>query len=144
MCPFADTDVTWRSALLSYPLGRLTEGSQSAHDSPFPIVQEARRDARNRTAGGYYPGSTMTSVAVKKLSVALDADVAERAAREAEEEGLSLSAWLTRAAREALAIEAGRRAVREYEAEYGAFTEEERAIARAELDELLGPRPEEP
>lgn len=86
----------------------------------------------------------MTFVTVKKLSVALDAEVAEEAARAAEAEGISLSAWLTRAARKALKIKAGLAAVREYEAEFGAFTEEERARARAELDEVLGPRPDRP
>ncbi|MGQ0804759.1 MAG: hypothetical protein ACT4PI_12970 [Actinomycetota bacterium] len=82
-------------------------------------------------------------MAVKKLSIALDADVAAAAARSAEVEGISLSAWLTRAARKALKIEAGLAGVREYEEEFGAFTEEERARARAELDRVLGPRPEQ-
>lgn len=88
-----------------------------------------------------YRGSTVTFVKVKKLSIALDAGVAEHAAAAAERDGLSLSAWLTQAARDALAIEDGLAAVREYEAEHGAFTDEERAWARAELDELFGPPP---
>ena len=78
-------------------------------------------------------------VTVRKLSVALDAGVAEAAARAAEVEGLSLSAWLNRAAEKALKISEGLAAVAEYEAEFGAFTDEEMAAAHAELDRVLGP-----
>jgi len=86
----------------------------------------------------------MSAMAVKKLSVALDADVAAAAASEAEQEGISLSAWLTRAAREALAIERGLAAMRAYEAEFGPISEEARAWAEAVTDELLGPAPQRP
>jgi predicted HicB family RNase H-like nuclease len=41
---------------------------------------------------------------VRKLSVALDDGVAQAAAASAERQGLSLSAWLNRAAERALAI----------------------------------------
>ncbi len=41
---------------------------------------------------------------VKKLSIALDERVAEAAAASAERHGLSLSAWLNRAAQNALAV----------------------------------------
>jgi hypothetical protein len=75
----------------------------------------------------------MTVMVVQKLSIALDEDVARAAKDAAECDGLSLSAWLNEAAREALAIKDGLAAVAEYEAEYGAFTEEELAEARAVL-----------
>jgi hypothetical protein len=71
---------------------------------------------------------------VKKLSVALDERVAAAAAASAERHGLSLSAWLNRAAEKALAIEDGLAAVAEWEAEHGAFTAEEIAAADAILD----------
>lgn len=83
----------------------------------------------------------MTAVTVRKLSVALDPWVADAAAREAEAEGVSLSSWLNRAAERALKISEGLAAVAEWEAEHGAFTEEEMAAADAELDRLMGPVP---
>jgi hypothetical protein len=71
---------------------------------------------------------------VKKLSVALDESVARSAAASAERQGLSLSAWLNRAAENALAIEEGLAAVAEWEAEHGALTSAELAAADAGLD----------
>lgn len=76
----------------------------------------------------------MPAMAVKKLSVALDEQVADAAAKSAERQGLSLSAWLNRAAENALAVEDGLAAVAEWEAEHGALTEEELATADAALD----------
>lgn len=77
---------------------------------------------------------------VRKLSIALDDGVAERAAAAAEGQSLSLSAWLNRAAENALALEDGLAAVREWEAEHGGFTAEERAQADAILDGVTKPR----
>ena len=71
---------------------------------------------------------------VRKLSVALEDRIARRAAAAAENSGLSLSAWLNHAAETALAVEDGLAAVREWEAEHGALTTEERAQADAVLD----------
>lgn len=76
----------------------------------------------------------MPAMAVKKLSVALDEQVADAVAKSAERQGLSLSAWLNRAAESALAVEDGLAAVAEWEAEHGALTEEELAAADAALD----------
>jgi hypothetical protein len=76
----------------------------------------------------------MPAMGVKKLSIALDERVAEAAAASAERHGLSLSAWLNRAAQNALAVEDGLAAVAEWEAEHGAFTAEEIAAADAILD----------
>lgn len=50
-------------------------------------------------------------MAVKKLSVALDEEVVVRASSSAGRLGLSLSAWLNRAAENALAVESGLAAV---------------------------------
>ena len=77
----------------------------------------------------------MAVVAVEKLSIALEKDVARAAREAAERDGLSLSAWVNEAAREALAIEDGRAAVAEWEAEHGAFTDDETAAADAVLAE---------
>jgi len=71
---------------------------------------------------------------VRKLSVALDEHVAEAAADAAERAGLSLSAWLSRAAERALTIERGIEAVRAWEQDHGPLTDEELAAA----DDVLG------
>lgn len=78
----------------------------------------------------------MAGMGVKKLSVALDDRVARAAAASAERDGLSLSAWLNRAAERALALEDGLAAVAEWEAENGALTAEELREADAILDAL--------
>ncbi|HEX6418581.1 MAG TPA: hypothetical protein VFZ77_08785 [Acidimicrobiales bacterium] len=74
---------------------------------------------------------------VRKLSIALDDRVAAAAAEAAERSGLSLSAWLNHAAENALAIEAGLDAVREWEAEHGALTADELAAADRTLDRVI-------
>ena len=79
-----------------------------------------------------------TVMAVKKISVALDPDVAEAAASAAEHHGQSLSAWLNQAARMQLRIEDGLNAVAEWEATNGALTPAERAAADQTLDQLVG------
>jgi predicted transcriptional regulator len=80
----------------------------------------------------------MLLMAVKKLSIALDPDVADAAASAAEISGQSLSAWLNDAARTRLHVEDGLAAVAEWEAEQGPLTAEERAAADRQLDELIG------
>jgi alkylhydroperoxidase family enzyme len=77
-------------------------------------------------------------MAVKKISVALDPDVAEAAASAAEHHGQSLSAWLNDAARTQLRIEDGLKAVAEWEASDGPLTPTERAAADHTLDRLVG------
>lgn len=73
-------------------------------------------------------------MAVKKLSISLDEEVAAAARAAAEAAGMSLSAWLSRAATEAAGIEAGLQGVREYEAEHGVLSEEGLAGADEVLD----------
>lgn len=76
-------------------------------------------------------------MAVKKISVALDPDVAEAAASAAQAHGQSLSAWLNDAARGRLVLERGKQAVQQWQEEHGALTPDERATADALLDELF-------
>ena len=75
---------------------------------------------------------------VRKLSVALEEEVADAAKRAAKRRDMSLSAWLNGVAVEALAheasIEEGLRGVAEWEAENGPITAEELAKADAILD----------
>jgi len=77
-------------------------------------------------------------MAVKKLSIALDPDVADAAASAAENSGQSLSSWLNDAARTRLRVEDGLAAVAEWEAEQGPLSSGERVAADRRLDELIG------
>lgn len=70
----------------------------------------------------------------RKLSIALEAPVADAAKQAAERRGMSLSAWLNEASRQALAIEDGLAAVAEWEADHGRFSAAEIAAADAALD----------
>ncbi len=60
----------------------------------------------------------------------VDPDVHKSILAAAAKEGVSLSAWMTEAARDALKIRAGLEAVAEWEKEHGAFTQEELNEAR--------------
>ena len=75
-----------------------------------------------------------------KLAITVDPKVHRGIIDAAEDDGLSVSAWLTRVARKELQIRDGLAAIAEYEAEHGAFTEEEIAAARAANERLLNPR----
>ena len=65
-----------------------------------------------------------------KLAITVDPEVHERVVAAAAAEGVSVSAWMTAAARHALKLQDGLAAVAEWEAEHGAFTEEELDAAR--------------
>jgi hypothetical protein len=74
-------------------------------------------------------------VSAQKLSIALDEPVARAAKQSAAKRGISLSAWLNEASRNALAIEDGLVAVAEWEAEQGKLSLEDLAAADAVLDD---------
>jgi hypothetical protein len=74
---------------------------------------------------------------VVKRSLSFPEDVFEAVQEEARHEGVPVSTVVTEAARSWLAIRRGLRTVAEYEAEHGAFTEEELAGADKELDRAL-------
>jgi hypothetical protein len=65
-----------------------------------------------------------------KMAITVDADVHRRVLEEAERAGQSVSAWMTDAARHALRRVDGLATVRQWEAEHGAFTEDELSDAR--------------
>lgn len=72
-----------------------------------------------------------------KLAITVDPDVHERVLTAAAQQGVSVSAWMTAAARRSLLVEDGLRAVQEWEREHGAFTDDELKAARARLaDEI--------
>ena len=75
-----------------------------------------------------------------KRSVSLDDSVAERVEQAADEDGVSFSSWLSTAAEDKLLLREGMRGIREWEAEAGELTAEERAAGEALLDRLLGDR----
>ena len=72
-----------------------------------------------------------------KLAITVDAEVHERVMAAAAEEGLSVSAWMTAAARRALLLRDGLAAVAEWEQENGALTEDEGKAARHRVTEQL-------
>lgn len=78
-----------------------------------------------------------------KLAITVDPDVHAQVIAAAAAEGLSVSAWMTRAARRALLIRDGLAAVTEWEAEHGALSNDEQAAAHDRVAEQLrqGARP---
>ena len=69
-----------------------------------------------------------------KLAITVDPDVHARVVAAAEAEGVSVSAWMTEAARHALKLREGLLAVAEWEAEHGPLTHEELDAARRGID----------
>jgi HicB family len=65
-----------------------------------------------------------------KLAITVDPDVHKSILAAAAKEGVSLSAWMTEAARDALKVRTGLAAVAEWAKEHGAFTKEELNDAR--------------
>jgi hypothetical protein len=76
-----------------------------------------------------------------KLAITVDADVHAGVVTAARAERLSVSAWMTNAAREALRRRAGLAAVARWEREKGRLTDEEMAAAHREVRaEMARPR----
>lgn len=65
-----------------------------------------------------------------KLAITVDADVHDQVLAAAAEEGVSVSAWMTAAARRALLVRDGLRAVADWEREHGGFSDAELDAAR--------------
>ena len=75
-----------------------------------------------------------------KLAITVDADVHDRVIDAAAAEGVSVSAWMTAAARRALLVRDGLAAVAEWEAEHGLLTDAELAAARQRVASQVGAR----
>lgn len=73
-------------------------------------------------------------MSTSKVTITIDDDVLATLRRLAAEAGLPLSTYVTRAAEHHARIQDGLAAMREWQEEHGAFTEEEIAEARAALD----------
>jgi hypothetical protein len=69
-----------------------------------------------------------------KLAITVDPDIHAQVVAAAAAEGVSVSAWMTEAARRALKLREGLAAVAEWEAEHGALTHEELEAARQRAD----------
>jgi hypothetical protein len=72
-----------------------------------------------------------------KLAITVDPDVHDRIVSAAAEDGVSVSAWMTAAARRALLIRDGLAAVAEWERDDGALTSDELGAARVRVSEEL-------
>ncbi len=76
-----------------------------------------------------------------KLAITVDADVHARVLNAAAQDGVSVSAWMTGAARRALLVRDGLAAVAEWEREEGALTEPEVSAARERVRAQITKRP---
>jgi len=74
-----------------------------------------------------------------KLTITVDPDVAEQVVAAAAQDGMSVSAWMTAAARRALLVRDGLLAVAEWEQEQGSLTEAEIEAARKRVADELRP-----
>lgn len=72
-----------------------------------------------------------------KLAISIDPDVHQRVVAAAAADGLSVSAWMTAAARRLLHLRDGLAAVAEWEQEHGRFTAAELAAARRRVADGL-------
>jgi HicB family len=75
-----------------------------------------------------------------KIAITIDPEVHARVVAAAADEGVSVSAWMTAAARRALTLRDGLAAVAEWEAEHGALTPEELDAARRRVGAQGGER----
>jgi hypothetical protein len=64
------------------------------------------------------------------MAITVDPDVHEQVVAAAAREGVSVSAWMTNAARRALLLRDGLAAVAEWEQEHGSLSEAELQVAR--------------
>ena len=70
-----------------------------------------------------------------KLAITVDADVHEQVIAAATDDGVSVSSWMTTAARRALLVRDGVRAVAEWENEHGSLSDAELEAARRRVTE---------
>jgi hypothetical protein len=76
-----------------------------------------------------------------KLAITVDPEIHKKIVRAATREGVSISAWMTGAARDALRQRAGLAAVELWEKEHGRFTRQELDESRRRvLDQVRAPR----
>ncbi len=76
-----------------------------------------------------------------KLAITMDPEVHRDVLQAAAREGVSVSAWISAATREVLRRKAGLAAVEQWEAQHGAFTEEEMKQARHRVQHQMKASP---
>ena len=76
-----------------------------------------------------------------KLAITVDPEIHERIVATAALEGVSVSAWMTGAARQALLVRDGLAAVGEWEKAHGAFSDDELIAARRRVAAEARPKP---
>lgn len=76
-----------------------------------------------------------------KLAITVDPDVYAQLLDAAADDGVSVSAWMTGAARRALLVRDGLAAVAEWEAQHGALTATEMAAARERVAAQISRKP---
>jgi len=79
-----------------------------------------------------------------KLAITVDRDVYSQVLVAAADDGVSVSAWMTGAARRALLVRDGLAAVAEWEAQHGALTDAEMAAARERVAAQISRKPSRP
>lgn len=79
-----------------------------------------------------------------KLAITVDPDVHRRVREAAAQDRVSVSAWMTQAARTALTVREGLLAVAEWEAENGPLSEAELSDARRRVAAQLAPATDDP
>ncbi|MBA2326444.1 MAG: hypothetical protein H0V95_07350 [Actinobacteria bacterium] len=72
-------------------------------------------------------------MAVEKYSASMDAETLAEARKAAEDQGVTLSAWLAEAARDRVRLLGLERLIKDYEEEFGEITEEEMEASRRRL-----------
>jgi len=72
-----------------------------------------------------------------KLAITVDPDVHQQVISAAADDGVSVSAWMTNAARRSLLVRNGLLAVAEWEKEHGAFSEAELETARRRVTQEI-------
>jgi len=80
---------------------------------------------------------TINIVSDEPVSISLDESVVAPATAAAERAGLTLEAWANAVLKRTAIIDNGLAGVREYEAEYGAFTPEERSETQKLIERLF-------
>lgn len=89
----------------------------------------------------WYSSSVPRGKPSPKLAISVDRDVHAGIVEAAATDGVSISAWMTEAARRALLVRDGLAAVAEWEGEHGALTEAELQAARERVRSQVTKKP---
>ncbi len=76
----------------------------------------------------------------RKYSASMDSELLDDVEAAARDAGLTVSAWIAQCARDRLGLLGLQKLIDDWEAEHGAFTEEEMAQAHYDLNHPLDPR----